>query len=117
MAAIELCKPHLAMSLTLTAALMAISLGYNRLSSMQSESEQQQRQKIYVFWTVYVLDASFSTRLGRLSVVREHDISVPMISSSCAVPELFVKVLRYWIELCRIQRHTVEHLYLPASIH
>jgi hypothetical protein len=117
MAAIELCKPHLAMSLTSTAASMAISLGYNRLSSMQSESEQQQRQKIYVFWTVYVLDASFSTRLGRLPVVREHDISVPMISSSCAVPESFVKVLRYWIELCRVQCHTVEHLYSPASIH
>jgi hypothetical protein len=68
---------------------------------MQSESEQQQRQKIYLFWTVYVLDASFSTRLGRLPVVREHDISVPMISSVGAVPESFVKVLRYWIELCR----------------
>jgi hypothetical protein len=117
MAAIELCKPHLAMSLTSTAASMAISLGYNRLSSMQSESEQQQRQKIYLFWTVYVLDASFSTRLGRLPVVREHDISVPMISSTGAVPESFVKVLRYWIELCRVQCQAVEHLYSPASIH
>jgi hypothetical protein len=117
MAAIELCKPHLAMSLTSTAASMAISLGYNRLSSMQSESEQQQRQKIYVFWTVYVLDASFSTRLGRLPVVREHDISVPIISTTGAVPESFVKVLRYWIELCRVQCQAVEHLYSPASIH
>jgi hypothetical protein len=84
---------------------------------MQSESEQQQRQKIYLFWTVYVLDASFSTRLGRLPVVREHDISVPMISSTDAVPESFVKVLRYWIELCRVQCQAVEHLYSPASIH
>ena len=118
MAAVELCKPHLATSLTSIAASMVLSLGYNRLSSMQSESDQQQQQqKIYLFWTVYVLDASFSTRLGRLPVIREHDISVPTISSNGIVPDSFVEMLRYWIDLCRIQCHAVEHLYSPASTH
>jgi hypothetical protein len=97
---------------------MVLSLGYNRLSSMQSESDQQQQQqKIYLFWTVYVLDASFSTRLGRLPVIREYDISVPTISSNGIVPDSFAEMLRYWIDLCRVQCHAVEHLYSPASTH
>ena len=118
MAAVELCKPHLATSLTSIAASMVLSLGYNRLSSMQSESDQQQQQqKIYLFWTVYVLDASFSTRLGRLPVIREYDISVPTISSNGIVPDSFAEMLRYWIDLCRVQCHAAEHLYSPASTH
>jgi hypothetical protein len=85
---------------------------------MQSESDQQQQQqKIYLFWTVYVLDASFSTRLGRLPVIREYDISVPTISSNGIVPDSFAEMLRYWIDLCRVQCHAVEHLYSPASTH
>ena len=97
---------------------MVLSLGYNRLSSMQSESDQQQQQqKIYLFWTVYVLDASFSTRLGRLPVIREYDISVPTISSNGIVPDSFAEMLRYWIDLCRVQCHAAEHLYSPASTH
>jgi hypothetical protein len=51
-AAIDLCKPYLALSVTSSAAAMVISLGYNRLSSMQADTEQQRQQKIYLFWMV-----------------------------------------------------------------
>jgi hypothetical protein len=47
-AAIDLCKPYLALSVTSSAAAMVMSLGYNRLSTMQNDTEQQRQQKIYL---------------------------------------------------------------------
>jgi hypothetical protein len=47
-AAIDLCKPYLALSVTSSAAAMVMSLGYNRLSTMQNDMEQQRQQKIYL---------------------------------------------------------------------
>lgn len=95
---------------------MVISLGYNRISSMQSNTEQQRQQKIYLFWMVYIFDTSFSIRLGRSPVIREHDITVPIIADNGAVPKAFVGVLNYWIELGRVQCQAVEFLYSPAAL-
>jgi hypothetical protein len=95
---------------------MVISLGYNRLSSMQSDTEQVRQQKIYIFWMVYIFDTGFSIRLGRSPVIREHDITVPVISDNGVVPTVFVGVLRYWIELGRVQCQAVEHLLSPAAL-
>lgn len=95
---------------------MVTSLGYNRLSSMQSDTEQQRQHKIYLFWMVYIFDTSFSIRLGRSPVIRDHDITVPMIVDNGAVPKAFVRVLHYWIELGRVQCQAVEHLYSPAAL-
>ena len=95
---------------------MVISLGYNRLSSMQSDTEQVRQQKIYIFWMVYIFDTGFSIRLGRSPVIREHDITVPMVSDNGVVPTAFVGVLRYWIELGRVQCQAVEHLFSPAAL-
>lgn len=115
-AAIELCKPYLALSLTSKAASMVISLGYNRLSSMHSDTEIQRQQKIYLFWLVYTFDTSFSIRLGRSPVIRDHDITVPMISDNGTVPRAFVGILRYWIELGRVQCQAVEYLFSSAAL-
>lgn len=95
---------------------MVISLGYNRLSSMQNDTEQQQQQKIYLFWMVYIFDTSFSIRLGRSPVIRDHDITVPMVTDAGMVPPAFVSVLRYWIELGRVQCQALEHLLSPAAL-
>jgi hypothetical protein len=106
----------MALSLTTTAASMVISLGYNRLSSMQSDTELVRQQKIYIFWMVYIFDTGFSIRLGRSPVIREHDITVPMMSDNGVVPSAFIGVLRYWIELGRVQCQAVEHLLSPAAL-
>ena len=83
---------------------------------MQSDTEQQRQRKIYVFWMVYIFDTGFSIRLGRSPVIRDHDITVPMVSDNGVVPTAFVGVLRYWIELGRVQCQAVEHLYSPAAL-
>ena len=95
---------------------MVISLGYNRLSSMQNDTEQQRQQKIYLFWMVYIFDTSFSIRLGRSPLIRDHDITVPMVTDTGMVPKAFVSVLQYWIELGRVQCQAVEHLLSPAAL-
>lgn len=95
---------------------MVISLGYNRLSSMQSDTESQRQQKIYLFWMVYIFDTGFSIRLGRSPVIRDHDITVPMVSDNGSVPRAFVGVLKYWIELGRVQCQAVEYLFSPAAL-
>lgn len=95
---------------------MVITLGYNRLSSMQSDSEQARQHKIYLFWMVYTFDTSFSIRLGRSPVIRDHDITVPMVSHNGLVSNAAVGVLHYWVELGRVQCQAVEHLYSPAAL-
>jgi hypothetical protein len=114
--AIDLCKPYLALSVTSQAASMVISLGYNRLSSMQNDTEQRRQQKIYLFWMVYIFDTGFSIRLGRSPLIRDHDITVPMVTDAGMVPKAFVSVLQYWIELGRVQCQAVEHLLSPAAL-
>jgi len=83
---------------------------------MQSDTEQQRQRKIHVFWMVYIFDTSFSIRLGRSPVIRDHDITVPMVSDNGVVPTAFIGVLRYWIELGRVQCQAVEHLFSPAAL-
>lgn len=95
---------------------MVISLGYNRLSSMQSDTEQQRQQKIYLFWMVYTFDTGFSIRLGRSPVIRDYDITVPMVTDTGMVPKAFVSILRYWVELGRVQCQALEHLLSPSAL-
>ena len=83
---------------------------------MQNDTEQQRQQKIYIFWMVYTFDTSFSIRLGRSPVIRDHDITVPVLINGGMVPEAFVSVLQYWIELGRVQCQAVEHLLSPAAL-
>lgn len=83
---------------------------------MQNDTEQQRQQKIYLFWMVYTFDTGFSIRLGRSPVIRDHDITVPMVTDTGIVPKAFVSVLQYWVELGRVQCHAVEHLLSPAAL-
>lgn len=79
---------------------------------MLSDSDQQRDHKLLLFWSVYMLDISFSVRLGRLPSIRDHGIAVPMVSSGGAP----IGVWSYSIELGRIQCEAVEQLCSPSSL-
>jgi hypothetical protein len=49
-------------------------------------------------------------------VIRDYDITVPMVSDTGMVPKAFVSVLQYWVELGRVQCQAVEHLLSPAAL-
>jgi hypothetical protein len=110
-----MCKPHLALYLTTTAVSLAVSLGYNRMSSMLSDSAEKREQKLFLFWILYTFDTSFSIRLGRSPTVRDHDIAVPLLPDSGSIPHALVHILYNWIELGRVQCQVVEQLYSPAA--
>jgi hypothetical protein len=44
-----MCKPHLALYLTTIAVSLAVSLGYNRASSMLNDSAEVREQKLFLF--------------------------------------------------------------------
>lgn len=105
----------MALSLTSTAANMVISLGYHRHATILADDKVERETKIFLFWMVYVFDTSFSVRLGRAPVIRDSDITVPLVLHG-AVPKEFESVFRYWIELGRVQCEAVERLYSPAAL-
>lgn len=94
---------------------MVISLGYNRQSAMQNDSEEDRGHKIFLFWLVYIFDTCFSTRLGRSPILRDHDITVPTLFSG-GMPEWFAPGFRYWIENGRLQCQAVQELYSSEAV-
>jgi len=114
--AVDMCKPHFALYLTTIAVSLALSLGYNRMSSMLYDSVEEREQKLFLFWILYVFDTSFSIRLGRSSAIRDHDIAVPLLSDNGSIPQVLVHVLHNWIELGRVQCQIVEQLYSPPAL-
>jgi hypothetical protein len=65
---------------------------------------------------VYTFDTGFSIRLGRSPVIRDYDITVPMVADSGMVSKAFVGILHYWVELGRVQCQVVEHLLSPGAL-
>lgn len=114
--AVDLCRPHLATALTTVAATMCLSLGYHRESTMASDSEKDRESKSLLFWMTYILDRSFSIRLGRSSIIRDHDIQIPMVTYNSLMPDRFVPITQYWIRTGRLQGEIAEQLYCPAAL-
>lgn len=83
---------------------------------MKADNEQTRQSKIFYFWMVYIMDTAFSIRLGRMSVIRDCDIDVPMLDQSSGLPGDAVDVLRYWIDLGKISGHIIEQLYSPSAL-
>ncbi|KAK1021988.1 hypothetical protein LTS16_026087 [Friedmanniomyces endolithicus] len=110
-------KAHLALSLSSHAASMVLSLGYHRLSSMQSDTDYARQVKISLFWMVYWFDTSFSVRLGHAPVIRDYDITVPRLSScSSIMPSAFLVAFNYSTTLSGLQCQVVEQLYSPLAL-
>ena len=115
-AAMELCKPLMAQSLSSKAASIVLSLGYNRLSSMRSDEETARQVKILVFWMAYWLDTSFSVRLGRAPIIRPHDIAVPQLTEQSIIPKGWVVAFNYSTRISGLQCQVVEQLYTPLAV-
>ncbi len=96
---------------------MVLSLGYHRLSTMQSDTDYARQVKISLFWMVYWFDTSFSVRLGHAPVIRDYDITVPRLSScSSIMPSAFLVAFNYSTTLSGLQCQVVEQLYSPLAL-
>jgi hypothetical protein len=95
---------------------MVLALGYNRLSTMTSDTEEERQRKILRFWMIYMMDTSFSVSLGRSPIIREHEIAVPELFHSALIPDGFIDMFRFWTELGRVQCQAAERLYSPQAL-
>ncbi|KAK5166583.1 uncharacterized protein LTR77_008126 [Saxophila tyrrhenica] len=109
-------KPHLARTLSSHAASIVLSLGYHRISTMQSDPEPVRQSKILLFWMVYWVDSSFSIHLGREPVIRHYDVTVPRISHGSVLPSSFVDAFNYCIRVSSLKCQIVEQLYSPLAL-
>lgn len=112
----ENCKPHLAQTLSAHAASMVLSLGYNRIATLQADTEHVRQSKILLFWMTYWLDTSFSVRLGRAPTIRDYDITVPRLSHDSILPSNFVNAFNYSLTIGSLQSRAVEQLYSPLAL-
>lgn len=95
---------------------MVISLGYHRFSNMAADLEHEQQSKIVLFWMCYWLDTSFAVRLGHAPVIRDYDITVPLLSYGKGIPRPFVDAFNFWTLISRLQCQAVEQLYSPMAL-
>ena len=95
---------------------MVMSLGYHRLSTMQSDTEHERQSKILLFWMTYCLDTSMSARLGHAPVIRDYDITVPRLSYDSVIPNSFVDALDYSTRVSSLHCQVVEQLYTPVAL-
>lgn len=95
---------------------MVVALGYNRSSSVEFDSPHERDRKIFLFWMVYVFDSCFSVRLGRAPIIRDADITIPMITHVDTISVSGIESFCYWITIVRVQCQAVEQLYSPTAL-
>ena len=83
---------------------------------MLSDDEGLRKNKIMLFWMVYMMDRNISLRLGYAPAIQDHDISLPKLQPSTDLPEPIVQLMSFWIDLSRIQGQICEQLYSPAAL-
>lgn len=92
---------------------IAFSLGYHRFESMQKDTEDEKRQKMYSFWLLYCVEKGLSLRLARSSTIRDSDITLP--DPNCLARDGFSRMVCIWIRLSSIQARVYDDLYSPSS--
>lgn len=114
---IEMSKPSLCWIMVSTAASMAQNLGYHRIDTMNNDTPEDRKAKIYIFWMIYMFDKILSLRLGRASIIQDWDISLPFVIAEDETPQgaQGSQMLSYWIKVARVQGQTYEKLFSPAA--
>lgn len=92
------------------------TLGYHRLTSMESDLLSVQQQKQLLFWSVYTILNLMSLRLGRASPIQNYDISLPMLDGHYGVPEPWGPVCIWWTKSSIVQGKVYQYLYSPEAL-
>ena len=61
------------------------------------------------------MERGFSIRLGRSSIIHDHDITVPKPPYIAGFPREFTDSLRYEVGVSRVQGAAIQQLYSPAA--
>jgi hypothetical protein len=104
-------RPSVAWHLTNTAAQLSMTGGFHRNECLLTDPPLLGRMKANLFWQIYCLDKGLSLRLGRASVIRDCDISIPRKCNFDGFePLLGVEIPNFWIALGTLQGRIYEEL-------
>lgn len=95
---------------------MSQTLGYHRLSSMEHEPELVQHNKQSLFWSIHAILNILSLRLGRGSIVDDHDITIPSPMDCMKDIHPWGYICALWTKQAAIQNQIYTQLYSPAAL-
>jgi hypothetical protein len=95
---------------------MCQTLGYHRMSSMEQDPPEVQKQKQCLFWSVYTLLNLLALRLGRASVIQDFDIGLPSPFETFACDDIWGKVCALWTKQAMMHNKVYTTLYSPAAL-
>lgn len=91
---------------------MCQSLGYHRIPDSQSANSQRR-----IFWNTYVLDKTFSLRVGRTSTLQDCDISTKFVAPpDDPLQHPWYLLYSSWISLARLQAQVYHDLYAVQAM-
>jgi hypothetical protein len=95
---------------------MCISAGYHRATSSTNDTPLLQKQKSWIFWSLYSAEKGLSLRLGRSSSVSDYDITLPLPALEKDECRPYYSCTIRWIKLSSIQGRVYKMLYSPAAL-
>ncbi|KAG9254053.1 uncharacterized protein F5Z01DRAFT_622611 [Emericellopsis atlantica] len=115
--AIDVCRPSVAWHLNCMAALLCQAGGFHRAEVLANDPPKVAQVKAIVFWQVYTWDKGLSLRLGRSSIMKDYDISIPEGPSYEGFKHLEKSdAPQLWLTISKFQGKTFEDLYSPAAL-
>jgi hypothetical protein len=102
--------------MTATAAHLCLTLGYHRAEIYKNTTNNTREARPIIFWLVYMLDKNCSLSLGRASIIKDCDITVPRDVLELTIGPDWRSIHNDWIRLAQLQGLIYEQLYSPAAL-
>ncbi|KAM5346970.1 hypothetical protein ACJ41O_009975 [Fusarium nematophilum] len=112
---LQKCKLSAAWNFICTASHLCHSLGLHSNLPLQSETPESKRQKTRLFWTIYTTEKMLSLQIGRSSMIRENDITVPLRGHEISQNALLNEAYPIWIAFSALQGRIYDDVYSPDS--
>ncbi|RTE83564.1 hypothetical protein BHE90_001940 [Fusarium euwallaceae] len=109
----ELCKLSSAWSFMVAASQMSQTMGFHSAAAMSRDDSAMRKQKMNLFWTIYIYEKGLALRLGRPSTIRDSEITIPRMEMDRSDTVNWGWMPK-WIELARLQGMTYDQIYSPS---
>ncbi|KAI8312991.1 hypothetical protein K4K61_009205 [Colletotrichum sp. SAR11_59] len=113
---LDSCKPSAAWNFIATASHMSQTLGMHSIVAMANDDAETKREKLKLFWMIYMHEKGLSLRLGRSSTIRDSDVTVPSLAPNPRADTAIFGQLQKWTELARLQGMVYDQIYSPAAL-
>jgi len=102
--------------MTAAASHLCLTLGYHRTEIYKNTSNNTREPRPIIFWLVYMLDKNVSLSLGRASIIKDCDITLPRDVLELTIGPDWRPIHNNWIRLAELQGIIYEKLYSPAAL-